>query len=100
MRTVYSYAVQWVHHGKTRTESYGTSKELAERMKARKEDKIEQGILHDVIPISFEDFTEEHLSSVELSVSAAYYNDQERVLRQFKDCCDPQPMADINAITV
>lgn len=97
-RTVYSYAVQWVHHGNTRTESYGTNKELAERMMNRKKDELESGLYKEVKPITFDNFVEEHLDLLPnvQGKSNGTYAETERVLRFFRNICQPVNLADVD----
>ena len=90
--------MQWLDHqiSKTRTVSYGTNRELAERMAARKKDEMESGLFKEIKTISFDDFRTEHLDLMSGSLHEKHRIETERVLRQFKDACNPPDLVSID----
>ena len=89
-----TYSVQWrdPETGKRRTKAVGGDKAYARRMAAERFQELQDGISRDLRPISFRDFTVEHLERIAVQLAEGTHGEHERTLRQFQAICDPRSL--------
>jgi len=97
-KAVYSYGVQWRDPttGKTKTETVGTDKVLAQVKAEERRRELAAGIYVGIKPITFEDFKAEHVRLMKGQRAAATVTETELALRQFDEACHPQKLTEID----
>ncbi len=96
----WTYLVQWMEGGRVRTESVGTSKKLAERLKKLKEYELNSGIASSIKAIRFPDFRAEELKVLEGRAAPKTLVEVARILRDFAEVARPHWVKDITTSMV
>ncbi len=91
-----TYCLRWHdERGRIRTETVGTDRKLAERLRSQREVELNEGRLEHVQRISFEEFAKEELQVMRGRLAEGTLDIIERSLREFKRLVDPGAVADI-----
>lgn len=97
----HSYCLRWQdERGRTRTESVGTDRKLAERLRVQKESDLNSGRVEVNERMTFDDFTTEELKVMKGRLSNGSLVSLELALRDFRRVCEPRYMADIKPAAV
>ncbi len=82
--------------GRIRTESVGTDRRLAERLRSEREVELNNGQLATTRPSSYDDFVREELKIMAGRVSESYIGALRFVLGSFGDACKPRMLEGVS----
>lgn len=92
-----TYALRWFGmDGRVKTESVGTDKKLAERLRRQREAELNAGTYQEVRPIGLGAFITEHLTLMQGQVTRSTLDGERIVLNRFLARCGER---DLNTVT-
>jgi integrase len=92
------YALRWFGtDGRVRTESVGTDKKLAERLRRQREAELNTGTYQEVRPIGLGAFITEHLTLMQGQVRSSTLDGERIVLNRFLAHCGERDLSTVTA---
>ncbi len=96
-----TYCLRWHDdRGRTRTESVGSDRKLAERLRTQKESDLNSGKVEAIERVGFDAFMSEELEIMEGRVSQSSIKGLDLTLGHFRRICEPGCVADIKPKTI
>jgi integrase len=96
-----TYCVRWRDkRGRIRSESIGSDRKLAERMRTEREMELNRGSLDNQKPMRFDDFAASDVRTQTGRIAARSVVELERTFRHFRRLCSPEWLTDIDLAMV
>ncbi len=95
------YVLRWHDkRGKIRSETVGTDKKLAERLRTQKEADLNAGKLNETPEVGFDEFKEREMQAMQGRLAESSLVELERALRLFGDITEVRKLSDITPAMV